>query len=452
MIKNNNSLCTIPFLFCFYVCFFSCSGEFLASTSDLSDLPEQEIEETHVIDSADFYGDEISWDVGEFDSLPDLSPDEINEIGDGMMDENGGVESVDSTEVETIELPENRFGIGLVGPGNPSQWDFTHNLTGDGGYIKLIFPGVEPNLTSTPGEWVDAVCNSYSRSLIPVIRIGPPWGDRRIRNMSDDGSFTSYTQIANKYAMVVSSVLSCVPPSTPIYFEIHNEPNLCYEWPCQPGEAPPNPAVPANWMHYSDMAKEYAFFLRDVSNAMRAIGDSRVKITNGGLAPGGVVSCECNGDGSGGFNPGITALDFIREMQNAVSDIWDKIDAWATHSYPASGLGYGFFDRYENCGPGLRFFENELSTAGRSFPVLITETGWTIHHESFNWSREEVADWTVRAYQDLWLVHPSILGVMPFMLQDPGWDNFAWVDPSGNPYPVYNAVRSLRCSLGIPPC
>jgi hypothetical protein len=380
-------------------------------------------------------GTEPAGDTG-FDG-PEDHPELVDVVHDDVSDDVEGP-------------PGNRFGIGLVGPGNTAQRDLARNLTGDGGYIKPIFPGVDLNLTAVPPEWIDAVRESYDRNLMVVVRVNPPWGQMNVRNMSDGNSFTSYVQLAQKYRMVAEAVLPHVKPDWPIYIEVHNEPNLCYEWTCQPNEAPPHADTPAGWIHYSDTAREYAFFLRDVADELHAVGDRRLKVVNAGLAPGGAVTCECGGSG---FTAGVTAIEFMAEMEHAVPGIWDMIDAWATHSYPSSGVGYGFWDSYENCGPGLHFFERELSQIGRDIAVLITETGWTIEHESFHWSREQVADFTVRAYNEVWLDHPSIQAVMPFILQDDYWNNFAWVDSGGNPYPVYDAVRSLRCSLGIlPPC
>jgi len=78
--------------------------------------------------------------------------------------------------------------------------------------------------------------------------------------------------------------------------------------------------------------------------------------------------------------------------------------------------------------------------------VIMTETGWTTDHESYHWSRDQVADFTVQAYQNVWLTHPNILGITPFILRDGSWDAFAWVQTNGTPYPVYNAVRGYRCA------
>lgn len=328
--------------------------------------------------------------------------------------------------------PPNPFGIGLVSPGNPSQWDLTADLTGPGGHIKLIFPGVTRDTGAAPQEWIDAVRGVYERDLVPVIRLGPPWGDRFVRHQADDpGTFRNYASLAGAYARVVASLPR--RDGWPLWIEVHNEANLCYEWECR------RDSVDGGWIGYEQTAAEYAAFLRDTIAALRTVGDERIQVTLGGLAPGGTVRCECEGEG---FEPGITAVEFLRAMNAAVPGIFDQLDGWATHSYPASGLGYGFFTPYDQSGPGLRFFEHELAEIGRpDLPVFVTETGWTTEFGS----REQIATWTVQAYEGAWLTEPRIVAVMPFILQDPNWDRFAWVDPGGTPYPVYNEVRALRC-------
>ncbi len=347
--------------------------------------------------------------------------------------------------------PANKLGIGLVSPGNTTQWDRSKELTGRGGHIKLIFPGVTKQTSEPPQDWVTAVSEVYARDLVPVIRLGPPWGDRDLRKDSDDASHKAYKQLAQAYRAVVAKLP--LREGWPLVIEIHNEPNLCYEWACNPNDVPSHPQAAAGWIHYEHTAAEYAAFMRDVADALHAIGDPRILVTNGGLAPGGTVSCECGGEG---FQPGITSKEFIQAMASAVPGLFAKLDAWSSHPYPASGEGYGFFESYEKSIVGLHYFEKELQTVGLSLPVslpvYITETGWTVAAGAMG-SRQDVADWTVQAWDKNWLPHPDIVAVMPFMLQDSSWDAFAWIDAGNNPYPVFSAVRAWRCSKNIPePC
>ncbi len=343
--------------------------------------------------------------------------------------------------------PFNPVGIGLVSPGGAAQWDRARELSGPGGHIKLIFPGVTAATNGPPADWVDAVAQVYARDLVPVIRMGPPWGDRNIRKDADDPSHASFNQLGAAYASVVAGLP--LREGWPLVVEVHNEANLCYEWECDPGNVPADPNVPAGWIHYTTTAAEYAAMLRDVTAAIHAIGDPRILVANGGLAPGGAVECQCGGSG---FTPGITSREFLTAMEAAVPGVHAALDAFASHSYPASGEGFGFFDSYPNSIVGLHYFESELSTLGLALPVYITETGWTVDAGAMG-SRQDVADWTVLAWENDWLGHPDIAAVMPFILQDPAWDAFAWVDGGGTPYPVFDAVLAWRCGQSLPePC
>jgi hypothetical protein len=202
-------------------------------------------------------------------------------------------------------------------------------------------------------------------------------------------------------------------------------------------------------MHYSDIAAEYASFLRDVSIAIDGIGDPRILLTNGGLAPGGAVQCACDSEE---FQAGITSIEFINAMRAEVPDIFDRLDAWSTHPYPSQGAGWGFFGDYASSHVGLHYYETELSAIGKDLPTYITETGWSTAHGAQG-SRDDVASWTVQAYENDWLTDPRVVGVMPFMLRDHSWDSFSWIRADGSTHPVFGAVKNLRCQLEIPsPC
>jgi hypothetical protein len=54
-------------------------------------------------------------------------------------------------------------------------------------------------------------------------------------------------------------------------------------------------------------------------------------------------------------------------MKDAVPDIFLHLDYWATHSYPASGIGYGFNVPYDQGLPGLLYYQRELSLVNRRY-------------------------------------------------------------------------------------
>lgn len=325
--------------------------------------------------------------------------------------------------------PPNRYGMGYVDEGNATDHARTAKLAGPGGWVTVIFADIQPGRTTADPSWKQSIADAYAQDLVPIIRMAPPWGDRDVRKMGETP--TSYKALAQVYKQVIQSLP--LRAGWPLYVQVHNEPNLCYEWECSSGS-----------MTSQQMATEYAAMLRDVADAVHSIGDQRIRVLNGALAPGGAASCDCaSHDGP----PGTLAATFLGYMASAVPNLFDKIDAFASHSYPSKGEGWGFFCAYAEADTGLKYFEKELAAIGKpAMKVLVTETGWTIQHESYNWSRDQVADFTVSALQNVWLTHPSILGITPFILRDAAWDKFAWMQTDGTPYPVYTKVRAYRCA------
>jgi hypothetical protein len=358
----------------------------------------------------------------------------------GTPPPDAGADADADADADAGPPPANRFGIGLVGPGDAADLDRAADLAGPGGWVKLIFPGVTRDTTGPDAGWVTAIREAYARDLVPVVRIGPPWGDNDVRNDADTGSSgLAYAGLAAAYRRVVEGLP--LRDGWPLWVEVHNEPDLCGEWVCSAG------TVAGDWIGYEQMAHEYAALLRDVADALHAIGDPRIGVLNGALAPGGARRCQCGGDG---WEGGITALDYLAAMAAGVPGVFERVDGLASHAYPAEGMGWGFFVPFDRAGTGLRFFESELTTIGRSdLPVFLTETGWCTPGERCRengGTRDEVAEWTARAYAEFWLGHASVRAVMPFMLRDAGWNDFAWVEPGGGHYPVYDRIRALRCT------
>ncbi|MCX7808843.1 MAG: hypothetical protein N2515_09555, partial [Deltaproteobacteria bacterium] len=125
------------------------------------------------------------------------------------------------------------------------------------------------------------------------------------------------------------------------------------------------------------------------------------------------------------------------DMRSAVPDVFNHIDAFASHSYPARGFGWGFFVPYSEAGVGLRVFESEIAEIGRpDIEVFLTETGWCEPHPDERMrrctenggSREQIAVWTEEAYRNFWLVHPRLRAIMPFILRvRRGMNSHGWI-------------------------
>jgi len=151
---------------------------------------------------------------------------------------------------------------------------------------------------------------------------------------------------------------------------------------------------------------------------------------------------------------------FLIRMNDAVPGIFKRLDGWASHHYPqpnfsASPNGYGR--------DSIRAYEWELDILRRRFnvtnlPVFITETGWA-HKETdgndsssqYKLDKYKVADNIKYAFEKVWLPDDRIVAITPFTIKyDPPYDHFSWVTANNNPYPQFEAVKSIEKIKGKP--
>lgn len=345
----------------------------------------------------------------------------------------------------------NIFGMGLTNSGGQSwqqqegEVSLTANLAGPGGKILLLFVGLQRGVNTPDGQWVAGLSAALRSGLHPVVRLNPPWGQSNIRDQSDDANHLNYTSLAKSYASVVASVMTSVEslaPEVPVLFQIGNEFNLCDEWTCSGG---------ANLL-MQQTAIEVAHFTKDVMLALKGLGNPRVRVGVAPMAPGGTVECNCCGAGGGcQWQGGATGLQFMAAMLSAVPDLYQTADFLASHSYPAQGVGWGFFCPFVQAATGLLYYQLELKAINLpNIPVYLTETGWTTQ-QGCKPSLQDEATYMVAAYA-LWLNETAhgrghLHGVMPFQLMDASWQTqgFYWVDTNGGNTPQYTAVQQLRC-------
>lgn len=349
----------------------------------------------------------------------------------------------------------NPFGIGLVNEGTTEELDLSRSLAGNHGWVLLTMAGINSNTIAPQQTWIDSVYTATAHNLSVVVRLGPPWGQSFYRDEADDTTETPRTKfgtLAGAFSAVVKGLLAVMPPNKNLYVQIDNEPDLCDEWFCKKVASPPTPLLGAT------IAAEYAAFFSQTAALLRGIGDQRLWVAAAPMSPGGNLQCGCCGNQSCGDQdkPGITGLQYMQSMIDAVPDVFDLVDFLASHSYPASGIGHGVNVPFSDAMPGLTYYQKELKIIGRPLQVLMTETGWATSMDGQPpCSEEEKANWTVSAYDSIWCKDDRILGVMPFMLQNIKWGDqkgFEYVKTNGNKVPVFSAVQQSRCMHGFGPC
>ncbi|GAB4443160.1 MAG: hypothetical protein Kow0031_25340 [Anaerolineae bacterium] len=295
-------------------------------------------------------------------------------------------------------------------------------LAGSGGYVTQLFYPIDTGTTGPSQCAINFVNEAYARNLIPILRLQ---GHRvnGIWQAPDPGPAGDYAAIAQAFANYVAGLPR--RDTNPLYIAVWNEPDLWIEWSGRPN------------------ATQYARFFVAVSNAIRRLGDARIRIVNGALTPGNPV--------------------FLEQMLR-VPGFRDAFDVWASHCYPynhpawynnhAGTATYGTYtiDCYREELPVIARF-------GRSnVKVILTETGYKLGDNLYNFegfptiNDANRAGYIESAFRDYWQNWPEIVAVTPFELTDPAgfWHVFDWVRPTApyTPYLQFTRVAALPKPAG----
>lgn len=153
------------------------------------------------------------------------------------------------------------------------------------------------------------------------------------------------------------------------------------------------------------------------------------------------------------------AFEFMKQMNEEVPGIFDKLDAWASHPYPQPNFAGNPLDMGRM---SIRAYEDELEylksvlNVKKDLPVFITETGWAhAEGESYNSSYlpdKTIAEYFKTAFNEVWLKDDRVRAVMPFtVIYDNPYDHFSWVNKDFVPYFHYDVIKSMKKVAGEPP-
>ncbi len=298
------------------------------------------------------------------------------------------------------------------------QLDRMRWLMGYHAWAKQLFYGITPDTRRPKYCWYDFVNAAYDRGLQPVVRLqgvrgGTGW-------LAPPANWPgNYQSMAEAFKRVVAGLPR--RDGFTLYVQIWNEPNMDSEW---GGSANPG---------------EYAHFLEQAAGAIRSIGDPRIKVLNGPLAPGGNISPVRFMDGMFSSDP---------------NSLW-AFDLWAAHPYPSNHPPE--FNRHRGTSGSSRLTIDSylpqlerLADWGRpNVDVFISETGYGLGdptdplYPPINETNR--AEYIQRAFRDYWQGWPEVHGVAPFELSDPKgeWAVWDWIAPNGLHHPQYDAVLAL---------
>ncbi len=330
---------------------------------------------------------------------------------------------------DPLSVPNNKFGIHIISATpdeiNPAA-TLVNSNGGDWGYVTLLIESKDRN----HDKWQRVFNELRIAHLIPIVRIA---------TAPDGGTWKKpYEGEEEAWAGFLNNLIW---PIKNRYVVIYNEPNQAHEW---GGVVDP---------------KDYAKTLSKTIDVLKKTHEDFF-VMNGGF------------DASAPNQPPNFEDEqiFIKEMNETVPGIFNKLDGWVSHSYPNPG----FVGSPDDSGKGtIRTWYWELQLlrsigVSKNLPVFITETGWK-HAEGQVYDRtlpsaDSVATYLEKAFKSTWN-NSRIVAVTPFLLnyQEAPFDHFSFKRYTGSPqntkilgaaypqyYNSYEKIASLQKLTGFP--
>lgn len=314
-------------------------------------------------------------------------------------------------DISPQDYKNNKFGLYIYAE-NKKFFDIAAKLVnsngGSWGYVLIPYNVKDYDAN----KWGKVFSLLLEKKLIPIIQLY-------------DVDPSKYKKQTQKAAEFLDSFLW---PIKQRYISVYNEPN-----------------DEKFWKGHVD-AKEYAKILDFTVDTFKE-ENSNFYMLNGAF--------NVSASTGGGY---VDSFAFMTQMNEAVPGIFNKLDGWASHSYPQPNFS-GNLDIKGRMGirayeVELDYLKNELGVE-KDLPVFITETGW-VHAEGEKYnsaylSSEQVGNYIKTAYEKYWLPDARVMAVTPFTVwYSAPFDHFSWVDKNYNPYPQYEIVKSMPKILGTP--
>jgi hypothetical protein len=311
---------------------------------------------------------------------------------------------------DPVARPNNFSGIHILFPSELSEAASLVNAkTGEWGYVTIPIQTGDKDLD----KWQSFMDEAKKHKLIPIIRLATS-ADRENTSVWAKPTTLEILDFAN-------FLNSLNWPVENRYIIAFNEMNRFDEW---GGEAP-NP-------------KEYADLLSYTVEVFKERNPNFYVIMGGldNASPNDRVKYMDN-------------LVYMNEMVAYNPEIFNKIDAFSSHSYPNPGFSA---PPLQNKVEGITTYQFEYNLINshtvKKKPVFITETGW----DSAKLSETVIAKYYEIAYQNFWNKDKDkIVAITPFLLNSQGgpFDIFSFVK-SGKQTKYYEVSAKMEKTKGQP--
>lgn len=298
---------------------------------------------------------------------------------------------------DPLSVPNNKYGIHILETTELEKAAEIINNNGDWGYVTMPIRANERNLP----KWTKFMQDCQKLHLIPILRIA---------------SFPVEDQwmAPNEWDLVdFANFLNDLPwPIQNRYIVIYNEPNHKNEW--------------GGFVY----PQEYARVLDRAIDIFHKINADFFVISAGFDS-----SAPKSADSMNEFV-------YIELMNQAVPNIFMKVDGFSSHSYGNPGFATAPNIYSPISVANYRFEQGVLSGLGVDKPkIFITEAGWASSSESFYKT----------ALENIWL-DENIIAITPFVLNAPAgpFSDFSFLDQNGNLKPQARVLKNMAKTTGQP--
>ncbi len=307
-----------------------------------------------------------------------------------------------------LEKPNNKFGIHILFHDELEDAAKLVNTNGgDWGYVTIPIQSGDKDIV----KWQKFMDECRRLHLIPLIRLATEgdYFNTKVWRKPDEADILDFANFLNSLHW----------PTKNRYVIVFNEVNRGDEW-----GGSPNP-------------EEYAKILNFSVDTFKRVHPDFFMIS-AGL------------DNAAPNKPGEYANQYayMIGMEQAVPDIFTKIDGLSSHSYPNPGFSQ-HYSVVSQMSIASFMYERQLveSFSGKKLPVFITETGWTADVIS-----DEVrAEYYYQALNSTWN-DEGIVTVAPFLLRAGGgpFQQFSFLTPDGNETKQYTTFKNFPKVKGEP--
>lgn len=296
----------------------------------------------------------------------------------------------------------NKFGIHILEPTDlPKAKELVNSGGGDWGFVTIVIRDDDRNFE----KWQKFFDDSRKLHLVPIVRMATHLaGDTWVKpTLAEIDSWADFLGGLNW-------------PAKGKYVVVFNEPNHKKEW---GGKISP---------------QEYGqILLRTIEVFKSKSADFQILNAGFDLAAGNSLQT-------------MDALEFWRQMNQAIPGIFSKLSGWASHAYPNHGYigtpAQGGRTSIRGYQWELEILKNRFKVA-KDLPVFITETGWPYGGKFYK--PEITAKYIKQVFENVWLPDVRVMAVTPFVLYYPQspFENFSWVTKDNQLTLQYLAVQEL---------